>query len=454
MSQPLHTDFSIQRLGEPRFLSPMRLSNVEGDSISNFIEDDKRILLDHCLHSVRQAFNSGEEPASFEAAGPREHVYFNPTETRAAIVTCGGLCPGMNDVIRGIVLTLFHNYGARQVLGVQYGYMGMVERSNLPLIPLDPDSVENIRSTAGTMLGSSRGPQSVHEMCDFLAKNRIDLLFTIGGDGTQRGALALTEEIQRRGLKIAVVGVPKTIDNDILYIDRSFGFDTAYSVAAGVINGAHAEAKGALNGVCIVKVMGRHSGFLAAAAAVASGEANFCLVPEAPFDLEPPNGFLAALERRILKRKHAVVVVAEGAGQEHLQTNRRRDASGNLVLGDIGTLLHQRSAEYLRDRGIPASVRYIDPSYIVRSQEAIHTDRQFCIRLAHNAVHAAMSGRTGMVVGYWKSMFTHAPIQAAVSHRKVLDTEGDLWLAVLETTDQPTNLLNRRRETKMDSFSG
>ncbi|MEW6238173.1 MAG: ATP-dependent 6-phosphofructokinase [Candidatus Omnitrophota bacterium] len=438
-------DFAIERLGEYRYKSPMKLSHIDGDYIANFVEDSERIVYDRSLRAWKKYISEGVEPPSFEAAGPRDAIYFDPVRTKAAIVTCGGLCPGLNDVIRGLVLSLHHHYGVPAIYGIPFGYLGLVERSKLAPMPLTPDLVENWPMQGGTALGSSRGPQPIGEMADYMAARGINILFAVGGDGTQRGALALSQEIKKRGLDIAVVGVPKTIDNDIAYLEKSFGFESAYSVAAEVLQSAHAEAKGTLNGIAIVKLMGRQSGFLAAMASVASGEANFTLIPEAPFDLDPPNGFLAELEKRILRRPHAVVVVAEGAGQKFLQdqlSTMGKDASGNVKLADIGVYLHERVEAYFKERNIPVSVKYIDPSYIVRSLKALPSDRMFCLRLAQNAVHAAMSGRTAMIVGYWNSAFTHVPMAAAVSCRKVLDTEDDLWLSVMQTTGRMKPMIN------------
>jgi len=423
----------------------MQLSHIMGDLIANFVADEERILYDESLSSIRKYLERGIDPPAFEAAGPRDRIYFKPEDVTAAIVTCGGLCPGLNDVIQGIVQSLYFHYGVRRILGIRYGFKGLVENSGLEPIPLDPAAVNQIHTRGGTMLGSSRGPQPVEAMVDFMVRRGINLLFTIGGDGTQRGAMALVEEIQKRKLEIAVIGVPKTIDNDVLFVEKSFGFETAYSVATTVLLSAHAEAVGACNGIAIVKLMGRESGLLTATAAVASGEVNFTLVPEVPFDLDPPNGFLAALERRILKRHHALVVVAEGAGQDLItkgSAERERDASGNPKLADIGGFLQERVKTYFKDRGIEAVVRYIDPSYMVRSLQAFPSDRMYCLRMAHAAVHAAMSGRTGMLVGSWKSQLTHVPIEAVVTGRKSLDPESDLWLSVLESTGQPNRMVN------------
>lgn len=445
-SEPNRLDFTVRRLGPPRHESPLRLSTVDGDYVANFVDDEHRILYHNRAASVRGYFERGEDPPSFEVAGPRRILFFEPAKTKAAIVTCGGLCPGLNDVIRGLVLSLYYDYGARDILGIRYGYGGMVPGTPHPPVMLTPELSADIHTRGGTFLGASRGPQDVGEMVDFLQDRGVNLLFAIGGDGTQRGALALAGEIEKRGLSIAVVGVPKTIDNDISYVERSFGFDTACDCASGILLNAHAEAEGAENGIVIVKLMGRHSGFLAATASVSSGEVNFTLIPEVPFHMEPPNGFLAHLEKRVERRRHALVVVAEGAGQDLMRDEAERlgaDPSGNPRLADIGTFLAERVKEHFKERSIGVNVKYIDPSYIVRSLPAISSDRMYCLRLAQNAVHAAMSGRTGMVVGYWNSAFTHVPIEMAVSKRKVVDPEGPLWLAVQVSNGQTRAMLNR-----------
>lgn len=442
---PSTLNLSVQTLGKPRFESPLQLSTIDGDYIANFVTDSERVLYHNRLEDVQQCLQNGNELISFEAAGPRKEIYFNPTDVTAAIVTCGGLCPGLNDVIRGLVLALHYLYGVKNVLGIQFGYKGLVEKSMLSPIQLTPENVEDIANRGGTFLGSSRGPQEPEAMVDYMVRNKINLLFTIGGDGTQRGSVAIADEVKRRELDIAVIGIPKTIDNDISLVERSFGFNTASSVAAEVLQSAHAEAEGAYNGIAIVKLMGRQSGFLTCTASIATGEANFTLIPEVPFDLDPPNGFLHALEQRLLKRHHALVVVAEGAGQEFLEADAEslgKDASGNIKLADIGVYLRNKVDAYFKKREIEARVRYIDPSYYVRSTAAIATDKMYCLQLAQNAVHAGMSGRTAMLVGRWNSSFTNVPIEAAVSQRKVVDPESDLWLSVMQTTGQPKWMKN------------
>ncbi|MEE9529381.1 MAG: ATP-dependent 6-phosphofructokinase [Syntrophobacteria bacterium] len=422
-------DLIVPRLGECRIPSPM--SGV------NFVVDDAHVLYHGNLKTVERYQEAGKKPPCFEMAGPREKVYFDPAKPKCGIVTCGGLCPGLNDVIRAIVLSLFHHYKVRTVFGFPYGFEGLSYRHGHVPMELNPKIVQNIHQQGGTILGSSRGPQEVPEMVDTLERMNVGMLFTIGGDGTLRGALEIAEEIERRKLKIAVIGVPKTIDNDISYVQQSFGFETAVSEATAAIYSAHAEASGARNGIGLVKLMGRHAGFIAAYATLANSDVNFCLVPEVDFTLE---AFLKALQERLGNRGHAVVVAAEGAGQGLMSTTGERDASGNIRLIDIGIFLKDRITAHFKEQGIESNLKYIDPSYIIRSMPANSPDSAFCLMLGHNAVHAGMAGRTGMVVGYWKNEFTHVPISAVVSEGKQMDPKDKLWTAVLSSTGQPREM--------------
>jgi 6-phosphofructokinase 1 len=204
--------------------------------------------------------------------------------------------------------------------------------------------------------------------------------------------------IGERGLKVAVVGIPKTIDNDIPYIDQSFGFQTAMAEATKSIHAASVEARSAPGGVGLVKLMGRHSGFIACYSVLAKDDADYVLIPEVPFALHGERGFLEHLRRRVQERGHAVVVVAEGAGQEHIEGEEPgRDASGNVRLGDVGRLLRRLITEHLDAAGVENNVRYFDPSYAIRSVPANAYDSAYCLRLAHAAVHAAMAGRTEVI---------------------------------------------------------
>ena len=419
-------DFMIQRLGDCTVPSPMR--GVR------FACDEDHVLLHTDLGTIRRYLDAGSEPPKFEAAGPREKIFFDPATLNCGIVTCGGLCPGLNDVIRSIVLSLHHHYGVRTIYGFPYGYEGLVPKFGHQPIMLTTEVVAQINEMGGTLLGSSRGNQDVSEMVDTLERMGIGILFCIGGDGTQRGALAISEEAGRRGLKLSVIGIPKTIDNDISYVQSTFGFETAVSEAKRATCAANAEATGARNGIGLVKLMGRDSGFIAAFSVLVDNQVNFCLIPEVPFTLD---GFLSALKQRLQQRGHAVIVVAEGAGQELLEATGERDASGNIKYGDIGILLRDRIKEHFKKTGIEISLKYIDPSYMIRSQQANPHDSAFCLLLGHNAVHARMAGRTGMIVGFWNNQFTHVPISLAVSTRKKIDPEGWVWSDVLASTGQP-----------------
>lgn len=430
-------DLNISTLGEPSLDSPLLLNDQAGDEIADFVPDGARLLMDDDLETFREHARRGTEPPAFELAGPRKRIYFDPSKVRAAIVTCGGLCPGLNNVIRGVVMQLWHGYGVRRISGVRYGFQGFIASYGLPLVDLSPEAVRDIHLEGGTMLGSSRGDQPVPEIVNMLERQNVNALFALGGDGTLRGTEKIYEEITRRGLKIAVVGVPKTIDNDIPMISRTFGFDTAVDTATAAIRAAHVEAMGAPMGVGVVKLMGRHSGYIAASAALACRDVNLVLVPEQRFDLQGERGVLSWLERRLGDRGHAVIVVAEGAGQEHLGCSGERDASGNLRLMDIGPCLVEAIKTHFKSRSMETNVKYIDPSYIIRAAPANSKDAIFCGSLATSAVHAAMAGKTGLVVGLWHERFTHVPLCVATGERKVLDLGGELWRATLEATGQP-----------------
>ncbi len=376
----------------------------------------------------------------FEKAGPRRKLYFDPARTRAAIVTCGGLCPGLNNVIRSVTRELRRSYGVPSVLGIRGGYRGLDPSRGRAPIELSEALVEDIHNEGGTMLGTSRGPVDMKIAVDFLMAQRIDLLFTVGGDGTQRGGLALFEEARRRGYALAVVGIPKTIDNDVRYVSRTFGYGTAVGEAVRVIESAHTEARCVEHGVALVKLMGRHAGFIAAAAAVASADVNFCLVPEVPFALDGEGGLLATVERRLQRWGHAVVVVAEGAGQDLLGAGSGRDDSGNLKLQDIGLFLKERLDAHFKARGIDMVMRYFDPSYQIRGCPANTEDALLCDRMARHAVHAGMAGRTGLVISYLNDQYVHVPVSEIARGGKRLDLDGELWRAVLSSTGQPERL--------------
>lgn len=438
-----YEDLLVTTLGKGSVVSPLKTSQREDSPIYKFVKDDERILYETSLSDLKRYVESGETPVSFEKAGPKETIYFEPAKTKVAIVTCGGLCPGVNNVIRALVNQLVYRYGVTRILGIKYGYEGLIPKYNHSVVELTVDMVSDIYHSGGTILGTSRGNQDVEQMVDTLEILNINVLFCIGGDGTLRGAHAIHKEIEKRRLRISVAGIPKTIDNDIDLIAKSFGFETAFSIASDIIKNAHNEAHGADNGIALVKLMGRDSGFIAASSTLAIQEVNFVLIPEISFDLYGPRGFLKILKKRLDERHHAVIVVAEGAGQEFFDAeNAEKDASGNIKHKDIGIYLKEKIREEFNAKGFSHSIKYIDPSYIIRSAPANANDSKFSNLLAQNAVHAAMAGKTDFVVGYWNYEFTLIPISMAVAKRKKIDIEGELWWNVLEATGQPISMKN------------
>jgi len=447
----VNLDLKIKKLGEQIYDSPIQLYDDDyTDDYSIFVPDYERVLTTVDYSLINKIGHEGFTAPSFEKAGPREKLFFKPGDTVSAIVTCGGLCPGLNAVIRSIVLMNYYRYGNKIVYGFKYGYAGMVKEFGHEVVMLTPELVTQIHTKGGTILGSSRGNQEPVKMVDRLEELGVDILYTIGGDGTQRGGMDIIKEIERRGLKISVVGIPKTIDNDINFIDKSFGTETAFSEATNAIYSAHTEAKDAYYGVGVVKLMGRDSGFIAANATLATGMVNICLIPEQDFDLEGEHGVLAEIERKLLEKKHVLVVVAEGAGQKYLldPANIQRDASGNVKMGDAGVFVRDAIKKYCDLKKIPVAMRYIDPSYMIRSVPPTPNDSIFCLQLAQMAVHAAMSGRTGMVVGYANGHFTHLPMEVATSKRKKISLMSQLWQSVLEATGQPITFSLDRNGSK------
>jgi len=427
----------IATLGARRIRSPKKLSTTRGHGLAHFIGDGDRALRD-ILVPEGSAFDTS---VWFQQAGPREMIYFEPGRTRAAIVTCGGLSPGLNNVIRSVFLELEYQYGVTELIGFKYGFRGINPVRGSEPVRVTADFVRTIHHEGGSVLGCSRGAEEAEVVVDRLQEMEIDILFCVGGDGTLRGAHAIHEEIARRGVDIAVVGVPKTIDNDIPYVYRTFGFITAVGVVKEVLEGAHVEAVGTPNGIALVKVMGRDSGFIAAYSTLASSEVNFCLIPEVPFDLHGDGGFLDCLERRVRARGHAVIVVAEGAGQQHFaEPDRERDASGNVIHKDIGLFLKEAIAAHLGGIGLSHSLKYIDPSYLIRSVPANAFDGIFCNNLARHAVHAAMAGKTDVLVGLWHGRYVHVPIPMVISQRKKVHPESYLWRDVLAATGQPASM--------------
>lgn len=427
----------IRTLGPCRIESPLsRRAHAEGEE-PRYVNDDARVLYDDMQSAMLEAVGRGTPLPGFELAGARQNIYFDPTKLRVGIVTCGGLCPGLNNVIAGLVQELKALYGVQRITGFRNGYQGFIADYGHDTIDLGSIDVQPLRGQGGTVLGSSRGNQDPVKIVDCLEREGIGVLFVIGGDGTMRGAQAIADEVRERGLKIGVVCVPKTIDNDIPFIDQSFGFQTAFAEAARAIHAGYVEATAVPNGISLIKLMGRYSGFIASYAALADTSADVVLIPEVPFKIEGPGGLLSYLDSCLERKGHAVVVIAEGAGQEHLPAESATDASGNRALGDIGSLLRKRVKGHYDEQGREVTLRYIDPSYAIRTVAANAYDSVYCIQLAQAAVHAAMAGKTEVVVGRFRRRFVHLPIPLLVSRTSKVDPDGDLWWSVLENTGQP-----------------
>ncbi|MBL6990432.1 MAG: ATP-dependent 6-phosphofructokinase [Bacteriovoracaceae bacterium] len=419
-------DFLVENLGENKFLSPLN------DHNRTDFYNGERILYNNVFAEKKPIKSTDKQ--SFERAGPHRYIHFDPTKINVGIVTCGGLCPGLNDVIRAITYNSLVTYKVKTVFGFRFGYKGLTAKYANQAMRLNSKKVDLIHEQGGTILGSSRGSQSIEDIVDTLVKFNISILYVIGGDGTQSGAIAITEEIQRRKLDVAIIGIPKTIDNDISFVHKTFGFDTAVEEARKAINAAHVEAKGAHNGIGLVKLMGRHSGFIANNATLASGNVNICLIPEEEFDLDK---VFKKVKQRFEESDHIVIVVAEGAGQDFFNSNKKEqefDKSGNVKLKDIGSYLKEKLHDHLVEEGIEHTIKYIDPSYLIRSTCANAIDSSFCLRLGNYAVHAGMAGRTNLLISYWNQHFCLVPTRLALSTRKLVDIEGAEWQSVLEIT--------------------
>ncbi len=429
----------VEVLGEPKVKSPL--------PSHYFLPKQKRVTME-IPEDLTQTGDGAPDYYTFVESGPRDSIYFDPSKTKCAIVTCGGLCPGVNDVIRAIVMEAHHQYGVSSVLGIRYGLRGFIPQFRHDVWELTPETVRDIHTFGGTILGSSRGHQSTEEIVDALERLNINILFVIGGDGGMKAAQALANEVSQRSKKISVIGIPKTIDNDIHFISKSFGFDTAVSKAIESIHCARTEATGAFNGIGMVKLMGRESGFIAAEATLSLKEVNYVLIPEDPFELEGENGLLNNLRKRLQRRGYAVIVVAEGAGQDlyfremGMEGQSATDASGNPVLGDICDLLQQRIKDYFASLDMPLTLKFIDPSYIIRSVPANANDRVYCGLLGQNAVHAAMAGKTNMVVSRLQDRYIDLPLDMVTTGRRKINTKSNYWRAVLDSTGQPLHLRN------------
>ncbi|KAG5558281.1 hypothetical protein RHGRI_008269 [Rhododendron griersonianum] len=510
----------------------------------------------YIFSSIRQTFVSPKDVVAeeiviqknsprgvhFRRAGPRERVYFKSEEVRACIVTCGGLCPGINTVIREIVCGLNYMYGIDNILGIEGGYRGFYSKNTMQLTP---KVVNDIHKRGGTFLQTSRGGHDTNKIVDNIHDRGINQVYIIGGDGTQKGAAAIykvlnsinmilflsyslfarsvpckmlnvhtfVKEVAKRGLQVAVAGIPKTIDNDIAVksyqpfpyfvvvrsmhasnvnlkaelqnfdnlcslkfgcefmgifitigsnilnlfqvIDKSFGFDTAVEEAQRAINAAHVEVESVENGVGIVKLMGRYSGFIAMFATLASRDVDCCLIPESHFYLEGQGGLFEFIEQRVKENGHMVIVLAEGAGQEYLSQSMHpvdeKDASGNRLLLDVGLWLTQKIKDHFTNvRKMAINLKYIDPTYMIRAIPSNASDNIYCTLLAQSAVHGAMAGYTGFTVGPVNSRHAYIPISRVTETHNVVKVTDRMWARLLASTNQPSFLQNEEGTESFD----
>ncbi|OMO64670.1 hypothetical protein COLO4_31954 [Corchorus olitorius] len=391
---------------------------------------------------LRQAAPAQGKYLAYHRAGPRNQIFFDPCTTKAAIVTCGGLCPGMNTVIRELVVGLWDLYGVRQIYGIQAGYRGFYSHHPGPL-HLNPNLVHNWHKRGGTALETSRGGFDLARIVDAIQHHGFDQVYIIGGDGTMRGAVKIFEETRRRKLRVGIAGIPKTVDNDVGIIDRSFGFQTAVEMAQQAIHAAHVEAESAVNGIGLVKLMGRSTGHIALHATLSSRDVDCCLIPETEFYLQGRGGLLEFLEQRLKDKGHAVVVVAEGAGQNLIPRSdaqkQQRDESGNLVFLDVGAWLKSELQQWwARDHPQELfTVKYIDPTYMIRAVPANATDNLYCTLLAHSAIHGVMAGYTGFVSGPINGNYAYIPLTDVAQAKNQVNTNDHKWAWVRSVTNQP-----------------
>eukprot|EP00281_Chroomonas_sp_CCMP1168_P020548 CAMPEP_0206235888 /NCGR_PEP_ID=MMETSP0047_2-20121206/13407_1 /ASSEMBLY_ACC=CAM_ASM_000192 /TAXON_ID=195065 /ORGANISM="Chroomonas mesostigmatica_cf, Strain CCMP1168" /LENGTH=524 /DNA_ID=CAMNT_0053660157 /DNA_START=35 /DNA_END=1609 /DNA_ORIENTATION=+ len=401
---------------------------------TNFCGSDESIISVLYVNSLR-ATTKGIETCQWLRAGPRREIYFRPSHVTAAIVTCGGLCPGLNNVIREITCTLLSTYGAKRVWGIPFGYRGFYDGEWRDLTVKD---VDQIHKRGGTVLGSSRGGHDLNKIMDSLISMKVNQVYVIGGDGTHRGANAISNEAKKRQIQMCVAGVPKTIDNDVAFIDKSFGFDTAVEAAVKVIQCALVEAQDAVNGIGIVKLMGRECGFVAMHATLAAGDVDVCLIPEVPFCKDE---LFAYVEKKLFQKGHCLIVVAEGAGQEFFEgIDLGTDLSGNKKLPDIGAYLKDESKSWFQNKGRSVNVRYIDPSYQVRSVPTVASDSIYCSALGSNVVHGAMAGLTGFSCGKVNDRYCYIPIDEMCDPKRTVrvSQQNRFYMRMLRQTGQPS----------------
>ncbi|XP_051137275.1 ATP-dependent 6-phosphofructokinase 6-like [Andrographis paniculata] len=420
--------------GLPTYSNPLSSNPAYSVVKRSFVHVDDSVPQKIVVHKDSQ------RGVHFRRAGPREKVYFKPEEVVACVVTCGGLCPGLNTVIREIAHSLIYIYGCSKVLGIDGGYRGFYSKNT---ITLTPKVVDNIHKRGGTILGTSRGGHDTVKIVDSIQDRGINQVYIIGGDGTQKGAAAIYREVRKRGLKVVVAGIPKTIDNDIAVIDKSFGFDTAVEEAQRAINAAHVEAESAENGIGVVKLMGRYSGFIAMYATLASRDVDCCLIPESPFYLEGRGGLFEYIEKSFKENGHMVIVIAEGAGQELLAAKDEKDASGNRLLQDVGLWISGKIKEHFSKQKVSITLKYIDPTYMIRAIPSNASDNVYCSLLAQSAVHGAMAGFTGFTSGLVNGRHTYIPFNRIIEQQNKVVITDRMWARLLASTNQPSFLGNK-----------
>ncbi|ERN19125.1 hypothetical protein AMTRI_Chr10g7890 [Amborella trichopoda] len=430
---PPHLKDYIPKL--PSFSNPL-IHNPLYDLSHEFFISPHEVVLKKILFDY-----SGENSAGdlYTCAGPRTDICFDPKNVKAAIVTCGGLCPGLNTVIRELVVGLWDLYGVREIFGVMSGYRGFC---TCELLRLNPKTGHDWHKRGGTVLQTSRGGFDLERIVHSIEANGFNQVYIIGGDGTMRGAVKIYNEVCRRKLNISIAGIPKTVDNDVGIIDRSFGFQTAVEIAQQAINAAHVEAESAVNGIGLVKLMGRSTGHIALHATLSSRDVDCCLIPENDFYLEGKGGLFEFLDQRLKDNGHFVLVVAEGAGQNLIprteEQKEERDESGNPVFLDVGNWLKSElKSWWARDHKGLFTVKYIDPTYMIRAVPANATDNLYCTLLAHSSIHGAMAGFTGFVTGPINGHYAYIPVDEVARAKNLVNTRDHKWAWVRSVTNQP-----------------
>ncbi|KAK8793513.1 hypothetical protein WA158_004872 [Blastocystis sp. Blastoise] len=428
-----------QNRDDPHLVNKRMFTGPEGTSYYNDYQTDYSCIL---ADIVRKP-NDKPYITAYVRGGPRSKLWFNPKKSNAVIVTCGGLCPGLNNVIREVTCSLIENYGVEHVYGIYEGYSGFEKALSDPsyMVDLTLQFIATIHHEGGSILKSSRGGFNADKIIEWCLKYNVNMIYVIGGDGTHRGATVLFEEIEKRNLNIAVAGIPKTIDNDIAMVDRSFGFDTAVQESLHAIHSAWVEATCAPNGIGLVKLMGRDAGFIAAFATISSHDVDLCLIPEVPVVFDDPEfpeySIIPYIESILKLKKHCVIVVSEGVQIQGVQGSGT-DESGNKRYADVGKFLKDYLTSTFAERGNPVSVKYIDPSYMIRTTPANAFDSQQCLILAENVVHGVMAGYTGFTVGLCNNRTVYIPIEMLTDNSpRYLYPFGRTYERVVNITNQP-----------------